>query len=117
MRKTTIRRLGRNEGDPLEGVANLFDLGIVFALGFMVAVIASMGLPELFVQQDVTLVKNPGTSEMQVIQKKGQKIEHYKVSQDELGGEGERLGVAYRLKSGEVIYVPEPEASGMGAGE
>jgi hypothetical protein len=24
-----------------------------------------------------------------------------------MGGEGEKLGTAYRLKSGEVVYVPE----------
>ncbi len=107
MRQSSIRRVGQAHGDPLEGVANLFDLGIVFALGFMVAVIVSMGLPEMFVREDVTLVKNPGSANMQVIRKRGTIIEHYQVSREQLGGEGERLGVAYRLKSGEVIYVPD----------
>jgi hypothetical protein len=32
-----LRRLAEDSGDdPLQGVANFFDLGIVFALGFMV---------------------------------------------------------------------------------
>lgn len=106
-RRRTIRRFDSRHDDPLEGVANLFDLGIVFALGFMVALIAHLGLPELLQQADVTLVKNPGTPQMEIIRKRGQRIEHYRVSTDRLGGEGRRLGVAYRLETGEVIYVPE----------
>lgn len=29
------------------------------------------------------------------------------MSDQKLSGEGERLGTAYRLKSGKVVYVPE----------
>lgn len=109
-RQSMIRRVGERHDDPLEGVANLFDLGIVFALGFMVALVASLGLPELLQDQDLTLVKNPGSPQMQIIRKHGRTIDRYRVSHDQLGGEGERLGVAYRLSDGQVIYVPESEA-------
>ncbi len=102
-----IRRVGGQDVDPLEGVANFFDLGIVFALAFMVALIAYLGLPELMQRKDLTLIKNPGTEQMEIIHKKGEKLEHYKVSRQSMGGQGEKLGTAYRLKSGEVIYVPE----------
>lgn len=44
---------------------------------------------------------------MEIIKKKGLKIEKYRATSLELGGEGEKLGTAYRLKSGEVVYVPE----------
>lgn len=102
-----IRRLGDTDTDPLQGVANLFDLGIVFALAFMVALISHIGLPELLNCEETTLIKNPGTKQMEIIHKKGRKLEHYKISDKQLGGEGERLGTAYRLKTGEVVYVPE----------
>lgn len=102
-----IRRLGEEESDPLQGVANLFDLGVVFALGFMVALIAYLGLPELLERKDVTLVKNPGTPRMEIIRKKGKRLDRYRVGTKQLGGEGEKLGTAYRLASGEVVYVPE----------
>ncbi|HBA84686.1 MAG TPA: hypothetical protein DCZ95_11380 [Verrucomicrobia bacterium] len=105
--KRKLRRLGLDDDDPLSGVANLFDLGVVFALGFMLALISYIGLPELVARQDMTLVKNPGTPQMEIIRKKGTKIERFRLSKDRLGGEGEKLGVAYRLKSGEVVYVPE----------
>ncbi len=104
-----IRRLGDEDHDPLQGVANFFDLGIVFALAFIVALIAYLGLPELLERKDVTLIKNPGTAEMEIIRKKGVKIERYRISRQQLGGEGEKLGTAYRLKSGEVVYVPEDD--------
>jgi len=44
---------------------------------------------------------------MEAIKKELQQIVHYRVSEKKAGGDGERLGVAYRLKTGEVIYVPE----------
>jgi len=103
-----IRRLAEHDSeDPLQGVANFFDLGVVFALGFMLALIAYMGLPELLQHQDVTIVKNPGTPQMEVIRREGEKLEHYRVSKATLTGDGVRLGTAYRLASGEVVYVPE----------
>jgi hypothetical protein len=38
---------------------------------------------------------------------KGTKLEAYKVSVVTAQGDGERLGTAYRLANGEIIYVPE----------
>ncbi|MCB9832072.1 MAG: DUF2149 domain-containing protein [Planctomycetes bacterium] len=95
------------DDDPLAGVANFFDLGIVFALGFMLAITTWVGLPELLDRRDVTLVKNAGSPQMEIIHKQGRKVERYKVTRQNLGGEGERLGIAYRLENGQVVFVPE----------
>ena len=111
MRRGRSIPLDLADEDPLSGVANFFDLGIVFALGFMVAVLNYLGLPEVLEQRDMTLVKDAGTPQMEIIRKKGNSIQRLRVSQSTLGGEGTRLGTAYRLKSGEVIYVPESPAS------
>jgi hypothetical protein len=108
-----IRKIHGNEretDDPLSGVANLFDLGIVFAAGILLALVGYIGLPELLNQSNVTIIKNGGTSEMEIMYKKGVKIERYRVSRDKMTGEGKRLGMAYQLKNGEVVYVPEGEA-------
>lgn len=43
MRK--IRRMGDSSDDSLEGVANLLDLGVVFALGFLLALLAHLTFP------------------------------------------------------------------------
>lgn len=102
-----IRRLGETDIDPLNGVANFFDLGIIFALGFLLALLSYFGLPSLLQKKDVTVITNSGTNQLEIVRKKGIKIEKYRVSMKKIGGEGEKLGTAYKLKSGEVIYVPE----------
>ncbi len=43
MRRRRIDRTDRN-GDPLDGVVNLFDVAIVLAVGFLVAALAGIGL-------------------------------------------------------------------------
>ncbi|MCD6203490.1 MAG: DUF2149 domain-containing protein, partial [Methanophagales archaeon] len=44
---------------------------------------------------------------MQVIIKKGQEIKVMNMTEQVAGGQGRKLGTAYRLTTGEVIYVPE----------
>ncbi|MDD5349641.1 MAG: DUF2149 domain-containing protein [Chthoniobacteraceae bacterium] len=83
------------EDDPAAGLLNLFDVWIAFAVALLLASIS---------YQQLTKEGSPG---MAVIQKDRQKMEHYRVSDETKGGDGQRLGVAYRLKNGEVIYVPE----------
>ncbi|MDB5310523.1 MAG: hypothetical protein JWO38_4725 [Gemmataceae bacterium] len=51
-----------------------------------------------------TTTRRPG---MEVIVKKGQEIETMRMTDNKLGGEGEKLGTAYRLTSGKVVYVPD----------
>jgi hypothetical protein len=83
------------EDDPAAGLLNLFDVWIAFAVALLLASVS---------YQQFT---KEGSPEMAAIQKERQKIEHYSVSKETKGGDGERLGIAYRLKTGEVIYVPE----------
>ncbi len=47
------------------------------------------------------------TSLKEIVTKKGKEIKVQKVTDKRLSGEGERLGTAYKLKDGKVIYVPE----------
>lgn len=96
------------DGDPLEGMVNLFDVAMVFSVALMVAVVTNMRMAEMFTQEDFTIVKNPGKDEMEIIVKKGQAIEQYKATGENSGaGKGKRVGTAYQLDSGEIIYVPE----------
>ncbi len=96
------------EDDPLAGMANLFDAGMVFAVALLLALVTYFSLPEFLAErEDVTLVKNPGKPDMEIINKRGIKLEKYRMTTDRIGGEGKRLGVCYRLKTGEVVYIPE----------
>ncbi|QDT66323.1 DUF2149 domain-containing protein [Calycomorphotria hydatis] len=96
-----------SDDDPLQGVANLFDLGIVFALGFLLALMSFLGMNNVFDQSRMTKVKDPNGPQMEIIHDDGESLEHYRVSEQSVGGEGVRLGTAFRLKNGEVVYVPE----------
>lgn len=96
------------EDDPATGIINLVDVWIVFAFSLMLALVSYYNLTELVTQSsEVTLIKDPGGKNMEIIKKTGIKVERYRATTQKLGGEGEKLGTAYRLKSGEVVYVPE----------
>ncbi len=105
------RRLIANhdEHDPLSVLTNLFDVAMVFAVALMVALVSHFNMTELFSKEDFTMVKNPGTKQMEIITKKGEKIESYKSSDqtNASGSKGKRVGTAYQLENGEIIYIPE----------
>lgn len=91
-------------------VSNLFDVAMVFAVALMVALVTRYNMTEMFSQEDFTMVKNPGKENMEIITKEGQKINRYTPNEDQShadGTKGKRVGVAYELENGEIIYVPE----------
>lgn len=105
------RLLGRNEdNDPMSVVSNLFDVAMVFAVALMVALVTRYNMTEMLSQEDFTMVKNPGKGNMEIITKEGEKINRYKPSETQDGRQGPRgrkVGIAYELENGEIIYVPE----------
>lgn len=106
-RENSYRPFADDDWDPLEGMANLFDVAMVFAVALMVAIVTHMRVTEMFTQENFTMVKNPGKEEMEIIIKKGKEIEQYRASGKEGAGRGKRVGSAYQLETGEIIYVPE----------
>ncbi|MBN1957939.1 MAG: DUF2149 domain-containing protein [Desulfuromonadales bacterium] len=96
------------DDDPLSGVANLFDIGLVFIVALIVAVFSAYHMEDLFNQDsEMTIVKKSSDGRMEIISKKGRKIEILRSTPEQAKGQGERLGTAYRLKDGSVVYVPE----------
>ncbi len=93
------------EDDPMDGIANLFDVAIVFSVALMLALVTYSSLPELISGEDVTIVKNPGTDDMEIIMKQGEKIEIQKITNETVEGQGKKLGTMYLLPNGEVVYV------------
>jgi hypothetical protein len=100
------------EEDPLSGVANLFDVSVVFIVGLMITLFSVFRMGDLIdARNEVTMVKTDAQGGREIIVKKGTKITAYKVTGKTMSGQGERLGTAYRLANGQIIYVPEgPEA-------
>lgn len=93
------------ELNPMLSVINLIDVFLVLIATLLIIIVKNPLNP--FSQDDVTVVKNPGKANMEMVIKKGEKIERYKAS-DAIGqGEGNKAGVAYRMKDGSFVYVPE----------
>ena len=108
MRRNLLKR--DEENDPMSVVSNLFDVAMVFAVALMVALVSRYNMTEMLSQEDFTMVKNPGKENMEIITKEGEKINRYTPSEDqdpESGKRGGKVGVAYELENGEIIYVPE----------
>ena len=81
--------------DPAAGLVNLFDLWMVFAVAVLLTTIGVSG---------ARLQEWDGDSlplEDEPLEASGRSLE----------GEGTRLGIAYRLTSGEIVYVPEAAAN------
>ena len=109
-RADRYRAFGRNDDfDPRETRVNLFDVAMVFAVALMVAFAIQSRMTAFLTAEDATFVKNAGRPDMEIIVKKGNKVTRYKSEQTKGSGRGQRVGIAYRLESGEVIYVPDGE--------
>lgn len=112
MRRASAALDSGEDGDPLGGVVNLFDASMVLVVALILALAGSASLAEVAARmstRDITIVTNPGRPDMEMIVKRGERIERLRASEERGAGRGQRLGVAYRLESGEVIYVPEAE--------
>ncbi len=103
------RRLSKSEPeDPLGGVANLFDIGLVFVVSLLLALMSVYHLQDFFNEKsDITIMKKSPKGNIEIIIKKGKVIKAYKRTSKIGQGEGEKLGTAYRLKNGKIIYIPE----------
>ena len=78
----------------MNGVVNVFDVAMVFSVALLVALVMSYHLPELLnSSEDFTIVKNPGSQDMQIIIKEeGKPIEVMNMTDNIGGGTGEVLG-------------------------
>jgi len=88
------RQLGDAAGDPLDGLVNLFDLGIVLAVAFLIAGLAA------------STTKTQQQQEQQ--QRAGQVPTPSKAPPAQ--GRGKAVGTVYRLADGRLIYT-RPGAS------
>ena len=87
-------------------------MSVVFIVGLMISLFSIYRMRDLIdPDSEVTMVKTNAQGESEVIIKKGTEIEAYKVTGEQLAGDGERLGTAYRLANGQIIYVPDNGAA------
>lgn len=96
------------DDDPLGLLPNLFDLSIVLAIAFLLTALGALSLRELVdPNSDWILVRRTAAGRTEVLSRMGKMIRIHRLSARRAGGMGVRLGVAYELENGEVIYVPD----------
>jgi hypothetical protein len=112
------RGLGRASGgaglqeadDPMLAVINLIDIFLVFIVAVLISFLSAMGLGDLLSESgQVTVVAESSEGELTVVTKKSNRLEATKVTRTEAEGRGVRLGVAYRLEDGTMVYLPDED--------
>jgi hypothetical protein len=103
-------------GDPLDGLVNLFDLGIVLAVAFLLAALSSIeltpnALKENRQQQEQRDAQSQAQSDRSVVVGKDEQAKELQIKPGEkVVGSGEPVGTVYRLDDGRTILVrPEDE--------
>lgn len=105
--KVTARARSREDraGDPLDGLVNLFDIGIILSVAFLLAALSSLDLTTEALKTDDTsqadtvpadsVVTNPDETTEQITIEPGQTVV----------GQGEPIGQLYQLEDGRTILV------------
>lgn len=107
MTRVTPRARSRPDrgGDPLEGLVNLFELGIVLAVAFLLAALASLDLADVLTRRDVKVVRE-GPDGRTIVLQRGEQLRRLEVDPDaKVAGQGDRVGAVYRLADGRLVYV------------
>ncbi|MBU2880992.1 DUF2149 domain-containing protein [Psychrosphaera sp. B3R10] len=101
-----MRLLNEDEElNPMSSAVNLVDVFLVIIAALLIAL--AQNPLSVFSSDDVTVIKNAGKPNMEVIVKKGKEIKEYKSTGEMGSGEGSRAGVAYKMADGSFVYVPE----------
>lgn len=99
-------------GDPLDGLVNLFDIGIVLAVAFLLAALTSIDLAPSVLKQNSQQAAGSQVPADSVIVKPGEDDNPIQLQRGErVVGQGEPVGTVYRLDDGRTVIVrPEDEA-------
>jgi hypothetical protein len=102
--KSRLHILDEDDDDPVLSTINLIDVFLVVIGMLLIAVINNPMNP--FADDKLTIIRNEGKPNMEIITKEGQKITRFKASGASGEGDGEKAGTAYRMKDGSMVYVP-----------
>lgn len=96
------------EDDPIAGVAQLFDISIAFIVAIIAAMFTLLSSQDLLSKDsDWTLTRKDKNGNIEMIEKKDNQVVKRKMSGNNMSGNGVRLGTAYQLENGQVIYVAD----------
>lgn len=107
--KVTARARSRDDraGDPLDGLVNLFDLGIVLSVAFLLAALSSLDLTSALTAQ--AKPEQPrARSQQAVVADRDQAVKPLNLEPGQrVVGRGKPLGAVYRLADGRTVIVRE----------
>jgi hypothetical protein len=112
--KVTARARSREDraGDPLDGLVNLFDIGIVLSVAFLLAALSSLDLTSVITERNQSLEQKVEVPADSVLSNPGDQVETIEIQPgQEVVGRGEPVGTLYQLEDGRTIVV-KPGATG-----
>lgn len=101
-----------DDDDPMLSAINLVDVFLVLVVALLLAVaLREQATP----QPGAAAVQRAGEPDMEVVLREQGRDVRFKGDGSKAPGDGVRAGVAYRLKDGSIVYVPEAAAEGKAA--
>lgn len=94
-------------GEPLDGLVNLFDLGIVLSVAFLLAALSSLNLTEAALTSEQAQNAQQTRPADAVVTQEGQTPKEVELQPgEEVVGRGKAVGTVYELNDGRTIVVP-----------
>lgn len=90
--------------NPITTAVNLVDVFLVIIAALIISIAQNPLNP--FNSENVTVIKNEGEPNMEIIVKEGNEIKQFKSNGDIGSGNGQKAGTAYQMKDGSMVYVP-----------
>ncbi len=114
--KVTARARSRDDraGDPLDGLVNLFDLGIVLSVAFLLAALSSLDLTSALTGKAESEQRRTRAADA-VVKQRDQQVKRVEIKPGEkVVGRGKPIGTVYQLADGRTIIVRERPEAGSG---
>lgn len=112
MSRPGIPILVEDDDDPMLSAVNLVDVFLVLVVALLAAVVLQS---QDSAQHSVTVIRNPGQPDMEIVVRENGQVVRYQGTGGTAEGSGVRAGIAYRLKDGNIVYLPEPGAASPAA--
>ncbi len=112
--KVTAKARSRDDraGDPLDGLVNLFDIGIILSVAFLLAALSSLDLTEVITDPDKSLEQPATVPADSVVTNPDETAEEITIQPgQEVVGRGEPVGQLYQLEDGRTILVKPSEGA------
>jgi hypothetical protein len=108
--KVTARARSREDraGDPLDGLVNLFDLGIVLSVAFLLAALSSLDLTSALTKQAAAERPEASRAQKAVVADRDQTVKPLQLEPGQrVVGRGQPVGTVYKLADGRTVIVRE----------